>query len=473
MARTKIVCTLGPASSEMATIRAMVEAGMRVARINCSHGSAEEHAERVRLVRRVAEESGQALSVLYDLSGPKIRTGEMAEPVLLEAGKTFTLTARPPAPGEVPLGFTDLPRLVHPGTRLLFDDGALEAVVVSTTDTDMVCQAIVGGQLGNHKGINLPGTTLDIPAVTDKDISDLRAGLRLGVDWIAMSFVRDARDVDMVRAVMREEGVARPVIAKIEKYEAIDHLDEILTAFDGVMVARGDLGVEVALERIPLLQKQIIRRANFFGKPVITATQMLDSMIRNPRPTRAEVTDVANAILDGTDAVMLSGETATGAYPVETVRTMATIAAAAETLLPENAALAAEAPQYHHPTGALAAAAVEIAGRLQAKAIIASTEHGHTATLVAKSRPAQPIVAVTWRPETYTQLPLLWGVTPFLVKQSDNTDDMIDRAIRAACAAGIVEDDDLLVIVAVNAHPLGVVTRASNLLRLATVKKTA
>ena len=445
---------------------------MRVARINCSHGSVEEHAERVRQVRRVAAEMGITLSVLYDLSGPKIRTGEMAQPVLLEAGKEFTLTSRPPAPGEVPLGFADLPKLIAPGAHLLFDDGALEAVVLATTDTDITCRALVSGPLGNHKGINLPGASLDIPAVTDKDLADLRAGLHLGVDWIALSFVRSARDVDEVRAVMQAEGIMRPVIAKIEKHEAIDHLDEILTAFDGVMVARGDLGVEVALERIPLLQKQIIKRANFFGKPVITATQMLDSMIRNPRPTRAEVTDIANAILDGTDAVMLSGETAAGLYPVEAVRTMATVAENAETLLPDDVVPTIEAPQYHRPTGALAAAAVDIAAHLHAKAIVASTVAGHTATLVSKSRPHQPILAVTANPETNTQLPLLWGVTPFLVKQSEQPDEMIDRAVRVACHDGLLADGDLLVIVAVNPHPLGIITRASDILRLATVKKT-
>ncbi len=450
----------------------MIGAGMRVARINCSHGTPEEHAERLRLVRRLAKETGIALSVLYDLSGPKIRTGDMAAPVMLEAGKEFVLTAREsPAPDEVPLGFTELPQYVHPGTHILFDDGNLEAEVVSVNGTDIVCRALVSGPLSNHKGINLPGESLPIPAVTEKDIEDLRQGLRVGADWIALSFVRSAKDIESVREVMREEGIYRPVIAKIEKHEAIDHLDEIIDAFDGVMVARGDLGVEVSLERIPLLQKMIIRQANHAGKPVITATQMLDSMIRNPRPTRAEVTDVANAILDGTDAVMLSGETAAGKYPVDAVRTMAVIAENAETLLPEDVVPVEEAPRYHRPTGALAAAAVDITAHLSGTAIFAATAHGHTAVLVSKSRPRQPIVAVTASPDTFTQLPLLWGVTPMLVPESDTPDERVDRAVRQAAAQGIVHDGDLIVIVAVTSQPVGIVTRGGNMLRIAYVKK--
>ena len=376
-------------------------------------------------------------------------------------------------PGEVPLGFPQLPQYVSPGLHLLLDDGSLDVEVVSATATDIVCRVIVGGPLGSHKGINLPGVTLPIPAVTEKDMEDLRQGLRLGVDWIAMSFVRSAEDILPVQAIMQEEGIVRPVIAKIEKHEAIEHLDAIIEAYDGVMVARGDLGVEVSLEHIPLLQKEIIRKANHAGKPVITATQMLDSMIRNPRPTRAEVTDVANAILDGTDAVMLSGETATGKYPIETVHTMAIIAESAETMLPEEIVPAAQAPRYHRPTGALAAAAVEIAGHLGASAIFAFTVHGHTAVLVSKNRPHQPIIAVTGEKDTYTQLPLLWGVTAVLVPQRPNTDDMLDQAVREACKRGIVANADLIIIVAVTTQPVGVVTRASNVLRIAHVQQHA
>jgi pyruvate kinase len=471
MPRTKIVCTLGPASEDPAVLTAMVAAGMRIARINCSHGSAEEHAERITLVRRISADTGVPLAVLYDLSGPKIRTGDMTEPVMLEAGKEFVLTNRPAAPGEVPLGFDELPQYVKPGSHILFDDGNLEAEVVSVTATDVVCRALVSGPLGNHKGINLPGESLPIPALTEKDLEDARLGLQAGVDWIAMSFVRTAADVDPLRAMMREMGITRPVIAKIEKHEAVANLEEIIEAYDGVMVARGDLGVEVSLERIPLLQKQIIKAANHAGKPVITATQMLDSMIRNPRPTRAEVTDVANAILDGTDAVMLSGETAVGKYPVDTVRTMATVADYAETLLPDDVVPTAQAPRYTRPTGALAAAAVDMANHLGAKAIIASTMHGHTATLVSKNRPRQPILAITDCPDTYTQLPLLWGVTPMLVSQNGTQDEMLDRAVRQSCRAGLLEDGDLLIIIAVNPHPVGVVTRASNVLRIATVQQ--
>ena len=472
MAHTKIVCTLGPASDTPEMIRALIDAGMRIVRINNSHGTTEEHANTVKTVRAVAEAAGVAVAILFDLSGPKIRTGMMDAPVELEAGKEFTLTNREAlAVGEIPLGFTALPQYVHSGQRILLDDGSLEAEIVSVNETDIVCRALNAGPLGSHKGINLPGETLPIPAVTEKDIEDVRNGLRLGVDWIAMSFVRTAKDLLPIQQIMKEEGVTRPIIAKIEKHEAIDNLAAIIAAYDGVMVARGDLGVEVSLERIPLLQKEIIREANRAGKPVITATQMLDSMIRNPRPTRAEVTDVANAILDGTDAVMLSGETATGKYPVEAVRTMAAIADSAETMLPEDIIPNALAPMRHTPDGALAAAGVDIAEELGARAIFAPTVHGHTATLVSKSRPHQPIVAITPTPETYTQLPLLWGVTPLLVPQDGSPDEMLDRAVRTASRLGIVQDGDLLVIIAVTTQPVGVVTRASNVLRIAHVRQ--
>jgi pyruvate kinase len=472
MPRTSIVGTLGPASWAPDTLRALVEAGLRVARINCSHGTPEEHAQSVQTVRQVSKETGIPVAVLYDLSGPKIRTGDLDAPIPLTAGEEFTLTARPDrAPDEVPLGFTDLPRFVSPGCHIIFDDGALEAEVLATTETDIRCRALITGPLGSHKGINLPGVSLPIPAVTEKDLADLRHGLEHGADWIAMSFVRSADDFLPVRAVMAEMGIVRPIIAKIEKHEAITNLEAIVEAADGIMVARGDLGVEVSLERIPLLQKQIIRVANKAGKPVITATQMLDSMIRNPRPTRAEVTDVANAILDGTDAVMLSGETSVGNYPIETVRTMASVAEWAETLLPEDVVPANEAPHYDTPTGALAAAAVDIAGHLKARAIVAVTEHGQTATLVSKSRPHQPIFAITANPETATQLPLLWGVTPMLVAESESQDEIVDRGVRNACGRGLVADGDLLVIVSVNAQPVGVVTRATESLRLAHVRQ--
>lgn len=473
MPRTKIVCTLGPASASAEIIRALIDAGMRVVRINCSHGTATEHADCIHLVRDVAAAAGVAIAILYDLSGPKIRIGTMDTPVMLEAGKEFTLTARAEiAPGEVPLGFTQLPQFVHPGLRILLDDGSLEAEVVAKNDTDITLRALVSGPLGSHKGINLPGETLPIPAVTEQDLEDVRLGLQLGVDWIAMSFVRSAEDILPIKNVMAELGISRPVIAKIEKHEALDNLDEIIATYDGVMVARGDLGVEVSLERIPIFQKQIIRQANRMGKPVITATQMLDSMIRNPRPTRAEVTDVANAILDGTDAVMLSGETAVGKYPVETVRTMARIAEWAETILPEDVVPEAEAPAHDTPDGALAAAAVDIADHLNAKAIFAPTIHGYTATLVSKSRPRQPIIALTPNEATYTQLPLLWGVTPLLAPQKADSDEMLDRGVRESCKLHIVADGDLIIIVSVTSKPVGVVTRASNLLRVAHVRIT-
>lgn len=465
---------MGPATDDPAVLKDMVTAGMRVARINCSHGTPQEHADTVVRVRAVARETGVPVSVLYDLCGPKIRTGTMAETLLFKSGEEFTLTSRVDlGPNEAPLGFPELPQHVHPGQRILIDDGLLEAEVLSVSGTDILCRALNDGPLGSHKGINLPGATLPIPAVTEKDIEDLRFGLQVGIDWVAMSFVRSAGDIQPLKEIMDELKIHRPIIAKIEKFEAIANLDEILVAYDGVMVARGDLGVEVSLEEIPMLQKVIIRKANHAGKPVITATQMLDSMIRNPRPTRAEVTDVANAILDGTDAVMLSGETSVGKYPVETVRTMAAIANSAETMLPEEPMPAHMAPEYDTPTGALAVAAVDISRHLQAAAIIAATVSGNTARLVSKSRPHQPIVGLTASPDTFTQLPLFWGVTPFLVTTSENDDDLLDKGVRAAVRAGIVKNDDLIVIVAISTQPVGVVTRTSNILRIANVRQKA
>lgn len=474
MSRTKIVCTLGPASVEPAVLREMIDAGMRVARINCSHGSPAEHADHFQLVRRLSEEAGVAVAILFDLSGPKVRTGEMAAPQLLEAGQLFTMTSRGELQeGEIPLGIQELPQYVTVAQRLLIDDGNLLADVESVNETDIVCRALNSGYISSHKGINLPGVSLPIPAVTEKDLLDLRQGLELGVDWVAMSFVRNADDLAPVLALMEEMQIHRPIIAKIEKHEAITNLDAIIEAFDGIMVARGDLGVEVELERIPLLQKEIISKANRAGKPVITATQMLDSMIRNPRPTRAEVTDVANAILDGTDAVMLSGETAVGKYPVDTVRTMSRIANWAETVQPVNAVTIENAPANNTPDGALASAAVDIAANLDASAIIASTEHGYTATLVSKSRPKQPIFALTQNQQTYTQLALLWGVTPFYIQSSGASDDeMLDRMVRRACTLKILTDGNLLVILAVTSQVVGVVTRASNILRIAHVRQT-
>lgn len=471
MARTKIVCTLGPATEDAAVIAELIQAGMRVARINCSHGSAEEHAALIRTVRKVSNKIGTPVSVLYDLSGPKVRTGTMAEPLPLEAGQEFTLTSRDDVgPGEAPLGFRDLPRSVAVGQRILFDDGALACEVLAVDATDIRCRALNSAPLGSHKGINLPGATLPIPALTEKDAEDLRAGLTMGIDWVAMSFVRDAADLEPARAIMAEMGISRPVIAKVEKHEAVANLDAIVAAFDGIMVARGDLGVEIPFEQLPLLQKRIIKTANRAGKPVITATQMLDSMIRNPRPTRAEVTDVATAILDGTDAVMLSGETSVGKYPLEAVRAMQIIAAEAETALPKDGVAALDAPEFDQPTGSMANAAVDMASHLRAGAIVATTVHGNTARLVSKNRPQQPIIAVTSVPETYTQLPLLWGVKAVLAPGGESPEETVDRAVRVAVRIGAAKDGDLVIVVAVDQLPLGVVTRASDTLRIARVR---
>jgi pyruvate kinase len=470
MIKTKIVCTLGPACATAAILTEMINAGMRVARVNCSHGSMDEHAASLQLVRAVSKETGIPIAVLFDLCGPKVRTGAMEKPLVLVTGQEFTLTTRTDlGENEAPLGMAEIAKHVYSGARIVFDDGALEAEVLDNTDTDIRCKALNAAPLGSKKGINLPGISLPIPALTEKDIEDARQALTLGADWIAMSFVRDAKDIDPLHALMQEVGITRPIIAKIEKHEAITNLDAIVAAYDGLMVARGDLGVEVSLEGIPELQKTIINTANAAGKPVITATQMLDSMIRNPRPTRAEVTDVANAIFDGTDAVMLSGETSIGLYPAETVQTMARIAQSAEDGMDDFCNCNFVAPRYDEPIGALAVAAVQMADHLNAPAIITATSGGGTALLISKSRPEQMIVAVTDVPETLTRMPLYRGVIPLLVSDELTREEMLERAVRHALKLKLLKDGDVVVAVSVNAQPLGVITRASNILRIAHV----
>ena len=334
MHQTKIVCTMGPACEDEAVLHEMIEAGMNVARLNFSHGTHASHAATAGLLRRIADAKRYPLAILQDLCGPKIRIGDIASgSIVLKPGDPLTLTCRPDAtpPAEVPLPFPELIRAARPGNTVLLDDGGIQLFVERATDTDLVCQTAVGGVLKPHKGVNLPGVSIPIESLTPKDMDDLEFGLQQEVDWIAQSFVRSADDVHRLRRAISQRGMATPIIAKIEKHEAIDDLLAIIGAADGIMVARGDLGVELPVEDVPLLQKRIIRECNAVGKPVITATQMLESMIQNPRPTRAEVADVCNAILDGTDAVMLSAETAAGAYPLESVRVMARVATRTET----------------------------------------------------------------------------------------------------------------------------------------------
>ncbi len=452
MRRTKIVCTLGPASASEEMLRAMIRAGMNVARLNFSHGTHESHAAMIALVRRVAAEEGQVVAILQDLQGPRIRVGEMAgEGASLTPGNRFVLTA------EEVMGNSDratirgasLSEDVKPGDRILLDDGNLELTVISAGNGEAECRVVTGGLLKSHKGVNVPGRTLSVPTITDKDKADVVFGIEQGVDYIAMSFVRAGEDVRQLRKLMAERGADIPLMSKIEKHEAVAHFDEILEASDAIMVARGDLGIEVAAEEVPLLQKMIIARCNAAGKPVVTATQMLDSMIRNPRPTRAEVNDVANAILDGSDATMLSGETAAGAYPLEAVQTMARIGETTDEALPfEELMRRTSTARMSNVTDAIGLATCEMAFELGAKAVIASTESGYTARMIARHRPPARIVAATPSQETLRQLALVWGVHPHLTPRCYNTDEMIRQVVDMAVQEKQVAEGDLVVITA-------------------------
>jgi pyruvate kinase len=429
MLRTKIVCTLGPASDDKATLRAFAEGGMAVARINFSHGTYQEHARRIRAVRRVAGELGRSIAIMADLQGPKLRVGLLPpEGMSLVEGKVLSLTNQESStdPAVIPVPHPEVLRDTSPGDRILLDDGLLELQVIDNDGQSTRARVVTGGMLTSRKGLSLPHTSLKMPSVTDKDKADAAFALEQGVDYFALSFVRGPDDVAHLRAWIRERGADVPIISKIEKPEALDCIEEILAVSDGMMVARGDLGVETPPEEVPIAQKRIIRICNEASKPVITATQMLDSMMRNPRPTRAEASDVANAILDGSDAIMLSGETAVGRYAVESVQTMARIAAVTERSMPyQDWLLSSMTTGSSSVMDAIAQVACEISADLDARAIIASTVSGSTARRVASRRPATPIVAPTPSQATYHRLALVWGVVPVLVDKFDDTETMI------------------------------------------------
>ncbi len=449
MRRAKIVCTLGPATSSKERIRELVDAGMDVARLNLSHGAYADHEEIYRLVREASDESGHGVGIFVDLQGPKIRLGKIANgPVKLKTGNAFTITTRE-VPGDAAIASTTydgLPGDVSAGDQILIDDGKVRLQVSSVEDTDVHTVVVTGGKISNHKGINLPGVAVSVPAMSEKDIADLRWGLHLTVDFIALSFVRSAKDVEDVRRIMREEGVLLPVIAKIEKPQAIENLDEVIKAFDGFMVARGDLGVECPLEDVPFLQKRVIDKARRNAKPVIVATQMLESMITNPAPTRAEASDVANAVLDGADAVMLSGETSVGDYPIETVRTMARIISSTESH--ELHSMAAIDWQPKTRGGVIAKAAAEVAERVGAKYLVAFTQSGDSARRMSRYRGEIPVLAFTPEPVVRSQLALSWGIETFLTTQVEHTDQMVRQVDEQLLRIGRVKEGDLVVIIA-------------------------
>lgn len=449
--RTKIVCTLGPTSSDAGRLREMAAAGMDVARLNFSHGSYEWHAERFQLIRALSQEIGRPISILQDLSGPKLRIGDLpAAGVELVPDGECLLSVQPFEESAIPRIPVPLPELLAaliPGKRVSLDDGQIELQVMGRQGDDVLCRVEHGGLLLPHKGIAAPSVPFSIPALTPKDMADLDFGIGLGVDWVAVSFVRRASDLTPVRDALRRAGSTAQIIAKVEKPEAVEAIDEILDASDGLMVARGDLGVEMPLFEVPIIQKDLIARCCKQGKPVITATQMLESMTRSPRPTRAEVSDVANAILDGTSAVMLSAETAMGEYPVQAVATMAAIARTTEVHLDYEHMLE-EGLRSHSGsiTDAISQGVAEIAADLNAAAILCSTTSGHTARMVSRMRPRMQIIAATASQATFNRLPLIWGVRPLLVPATTNTDERLAATVQGALEAGWVSPGDRVVI---------------------------
>ncbi|KRE99674.1 pyruvate kinase [Nocardioides sp. Soil777] len=449
MRRAKIVCTLGPAVSTPERVRELVDAGMDVARLNMSHGAYADHEAVYTLVRRASDESGHGVGIFADLQGPKIRLATFADgPVKLKRGATFTITTRD-VPGDVDVcgtTYKGLPGDVKVGDPVLIDDGKLRLRVVDVTETDVVTEVVVGGKASNNKGINLPGVAVSVPALSEKDTEDLRWALHLGVDFIALSFVRSAADAEDVRKVMREEGIVIPVIAKIEKPQAIDNIDEIVDAFDGLMVARGDLGVECPLEDVPIHQKRIIEKARRNAKPVIVATQMLESMIGSPAPTRAEASDVANAVLDGADAVMLSGETSVGEHPITAVQTMARIIESTEDHGLHH--MRSIDWQPHTRGGIIAKAAAEVAEAVGAKFLVAFTVSGDSAKRLSRYRGPIPVLAFTPEARTRSQLALTWGVETFQGAEVEHTDEMVRQVDEALLHIGRVDEGDLVVIIA-------------------------
>ncbi|CAE19371.1 Pyruvate kinase [Prochlorococcus marinus subsp. pastoris str. CCMP1986] len=468
--RTKIVATIGPATQSEEIITDLIKAGVTTFRLNFSHGDHKDHQERIQTIRKVSEKLDLDIGILQDLQGPKIRLGRFKDgPVKVKKGDKFSLTSNEVecTKSIANVTYNKLAQEVTSGKRILLDDGKIEMIVekVDIGNNLLECKVTVGGVLSNNKGVNFPDVQLSVKALTDKDIEDLEFGLTAGVDWIALSFVRNPSDINEIKNLINKNGHSIPVVAKIEKFEAIDQIDSILPLCDGVMVARGDLGVEMPAEEVPLLQKELIRKANTLGIPIITATQMLDSMASNPRPTRAEVSDVANAILDGTDAVMLSNETAVGDYPVEAVETMATIARRIERDYPLKAI------ESHLPStipNAISAAVSNIARQLDAGAIIPLTKSGSTARNVSKFRPPTPILATTTERCVARRLQLVWGVTPLLVKNDDRTAKTFSIAMQIAQELGILKQGDLVVQ---TAGTLTGISGSTDLIKVGLVRK--
>lgn len=458
MRKTKIVCTIGPAADSLEMMKKLLEAGMNVARLNFSHGTHEEHDARIEKLRQAAKETQKVLAFMLDTKGPEIRTGHIeGDRVLLKEKSRVRLTTEEIKGDETRFSVNNsqLPQAVAPGNMIMIADGMLQLKVLAATDTEIECEVIIGGELGNQKNVNVPGVKLDLPALTEKDIKDIHFGIEHDVDFIAASFVRRASDVLAIRRILESKNADIHIISKIENEEGVNNLDEIIKVSEGIMVARGDMGVVIPAQEVPLIQKEMISKCNRLGKPIVTATQMLDSMIRNPRPTRAEASDVANAIFDGTDAVMLSGETAAGKYPLEAVMMMSRIAERTEKALDYNDLLkkrTAEMPRT--TTDAISHATCAIAHDLGAAAIITSTRSGFTARMVSKYRPKAPIISVSPDEKVVRKLCLVWGAQPLGIAEIHNTDEMVKRAVETSLNEGLIKCGDLLVITA--GVPVGV-----------------
>ncbi|WJH34733.1 pyruvate kinase [Paenibacillus sp. CC-CFT747] len=453
MRKTKIVCTIGPASEHPDMLKKLITAGMNVARLNFSHGDFDEHGGRITNIRKVCQELGRNVAILLDTKGPEIRTGKLKEePLELVQDETLVLTTEEILgdKNRISVTYAELPQDVHVGSTILIDDGLIGLTVEDVQGTEITCRIVNGGPIKSKKGVNVPGVKISLPGITEKDANDILFGIEQGVDFIAASFVRKASDVLEIRDLLEKNDASHiQIISKIENQEGVDNLDEILQVSDGLMVARGDLGVEIPAEEVPLVQKKIIQKCNVAGKPVITATQMLDSMQRNPRPTRAEANDVANAIFDGTDAVMLSGESAAGKYPVESVTTMARIAERAESALEHREIFIKQSQQQQVTvTEAISQAVANSALDLHAQAIITSTESGYTARMVSKYRPAAPIIAFTTNEGVMRRLALVWGVIPIMGEKAKTTDEMIEMAVDNSIKKGLIRLGDLVVITA-------------------------
>ena len=454
MRKTRIVCTLGPSSNSYETVKALALAGMNVARFNFSHGTQESHLETFRVVSRVRSELHMPIATLLDTKGPEIRLKTFANgPVILKEGGLFTLTTRE-VPGDesiVSITHMNLPHDLGQQTRILIDDGLVELHVESKTETDIITRVVSGGQISDRKGVNVPGVRFSMPYISEKDKDDVLFGIRSAFDYIAASFVRGAEDVQALRQLLDENGGEHVrIIAKIENADGVAHIEEIIEASDAVMIARGDMGVEIPFEEIPIIQKRMIKAATMAGRQVITATQMLESMVHNPRPTRAEITDVANAIYDGTSATMLSGETASGKYPVEAVKTMARIAERAENDIDYRKRFLERsmAESSETITDAISHATCLIALNMHAAAIVTVTKSGTTAKMISRFRPNMPIIACTPDASTYRQLSLIWGVTPVLIGEERITDVLFEHAVDASVDTGIISKGDLVVLTA-------------------------